>query len=71
MSASFLARFQTQRSAFKDIVPEDVFRLRGHQGSWDFGQEIITNAAQMFLNDSDLAARIEIGLVNEPSMSAT
>ncbi|MBE1505798.1 hypothetical protein [Rhizobium viscosum] len=71
MTASFLAHFQTQRSAFKNIVPEDVFRLRSYEGTWDFGQEVITNAGRMFLNDSELGARIEIGLVNEPSMTAT
>jgi hypothetical protein len=68
---AFLARFQTQRTAFKGIVRNEVFQLRDHEGAWEFGQDIIQNAARVFLNDNDLASRIEIGLVNEPSMTAT
>jgi len=53
------------------IVRDEVFQLRDHEGLWEFGQHVIQNAARAFLNDDDLASRIEIGLVNEPSMSAT
>jgi hypothetical protein len=68
---AFLARFQTQRTAFKGILRDEVFNLRGNQGGWKFGQDVIRDAARLFLNDNELASRIEIGLVNEPSMSAT
>jgi hypothetical protein len=68
---AFLARFQTQRSAFKGIVRDGVFQLRDYDGAWEFGQDVIQNAARTFLNDNDLASRIAVALVNEPSMSAT
>ena len=68
---AFLARFQTQRSAFRGIVRDDVFQLRDHSGAWEFGQDVIQNAARIFLNDDNLASRIEVALVNEASMSAT
>ncbi|MGK5060332.1 hypothetical protein ACQ4WY_25700 [Janthinobacterium sp. LB2P49] len=71
MNSTFLSRFQVRRDAFLGLVNEEVYRLRGVDGEWQFGSDTIASAAHFFLNGQPLSSRIEVGLVNEPSMTAT
>jgi hypothetical protein len=66
-----LASLQARREAFVGLVDDHVLRLREAAGPWTFGAETIDIAGGYFLQDPNVGKRIEIGLVNDPSLTAT
>jgi hypothetical protein len=71
MNESFLSQLQTRPDAFRGVLSDETLRLRSTESKWQFGSDTISIAGQYFLQTGSLDARIEIGLVNEPSLTST
>ena len=72
MNGSFINLFQTDRNAFRVVIhDEELLELRGKTGPWAFGMETLENALSTFSPGAQWRDRIEICLLNEPSLNAS
>jgi hypothetical protein len=71
MTEPFLSQLQTQPDAFRGVLSDEILRMREAKSNWQFGSDTISIASQYFLQTASLDPRIEIGLVNEPSLTST
>ena len=69
--SDFLAQFHASRDAFRGILSEEVLALRERGTTWELGDETLSLARKYFLQSTADAFRVEIGLVNDSSMTAT
>jgi hypothetical protein len=72
MTNSFIDLFQTDRDAFRTVIDDEaLLKMRAETGPWAFGMQTLESAIAAFLPGVKWKDRIEICLLNEPSLNAT
>lgn len=69
--SEFLSKFNATRGAFRGLISDEVIALRDGEAFWPFGEETLSFAREYFAQGGGGGLNVQIGLVNDSSMTAT